>query len=196
MSTTMTRNVGLGAEDLILVAVDGHDGSAYQRSLPAGIDLARGTDRSLLLYDRSAESSLVDPYPYPDGIDDTCMLDAQLARCLGRDYLAEQIEVCQREGISASGWLPRAAGPKEMARCVRTFGVNAAILPAELDSPSLVDRVRGNCLHRFHEELDVPVLIVTAESKLQVMSDGAAAETRAPLAMNYRPSPTPHRRSA
>ena len=196
MSTTITKNGSLGAEGLILVAVDGHDGSAYQRSLPAGIDLVRGTDRSLLLYDRSAESSLVDPYPYPDGIDDTHMLDAQFARCLGRDYLAEQIEVCQREGVSASAWLPRASGPKEMARCVRTFGVNAAILPAELDSPSLVDRVRGNCLRRFREELDVPIMIVTADSKLQGMGEVAVTETRAPLAMNHRPSPAPHRRSA
>ncbi|MEA2509786.1 MAG: hypothetical protein QOG21_1868 [Actinomycetota bacterium] len=200
MSTSTTIAIGtegsVRVASLILVAVDDHSDPAYQRSLSAAIELARGTTAGLLLYDRSTESLMVDPYPFPELINDSSPLDTVGARFLGRDYLAQQIEACMQEGVPASAWLPRARGPKEMARCARSFGVDAAILPVKLQSPSLKERVRGNCLGRFREELQIPIVVVTAEGKLQVLSDAAVTESRAPLAMDIRPAANPQRRSA
>jgi hypothetical protein len=199
MSTTMNPAVGDADESagkLILVATDDGGDSAYHVSLTTAIEVAREVPADLLLYDRSAESLLLDPYPYPESMDDSRTLNPQCLRSLGRHYMAKQVEACIQEGVSASGWLPRAIGAKEMARCAEMFGVDAVILPAGLDSPSLLDRIRGNCLHKFCQQLEVPIFLVTADAKLQVVSDAAVTESKAPLAKNIRPAATPQRRSA
>jgi hypothetical protein len=76
------------------------------------------------------------------------------------------------------------------------FAVDAVVLPEELGSPSVKDRVLGNCLTKFREYLEVPILLVTRDAKFQVLSDAAVKEFKAPLAKNLRVAATPQRRSA
>lgn len=148
----------------IILATDDRPESAYAEMRNAAISWAAKSAARVVLYDRSAESYFVDPYPsgpWTADVDSAPGRDALLEpgdlQRMGRDYLADQVSEARRAGADAYAWLPARPGPAGMAEAVRRFGANLVILPAALQRPSLLDRVRGNTLDRFRSELAVEV---------------------------------------
>lgn len=156
----MTRSI-------ILTTDDGRD-PAYESMRAAVLaDAGRRGDR-VILYDRSAESYFVDPYPsgtwtaeVEDGPSRERLLEPEDLEMLGRRYLATQVGEARRQGVDAHAWLPPRPGARGMAEAVERFGAEIVILPATILEPSLVDRVRGNTLERLSQQ--VPAQVVVAD---------------------------------
>lgn len=167
-----------GGARRILVATGDRGVSMYQRARRLGFALAAQIGASVILYDRSAESSLVDPYPYPEVIGPEATLDRAKAYKLQRPYLADQIDDGTTYGVETSAWLPRKRGPAAMTEAVRRFEPDLVILPGEITRPSLRERIAGNTIEKFRDAARIPILLAMPEGAL-VPGDLATAETGA-----------------
>ncbi len=154
---------------IILTTDDGRD-PAYADMRAAALAWAREMEASVVLYDRSAESYFIDPYPSGtwtadvEGAPDRArLMSPDDLEMLGRRYLADQLRAALAEGAEIGAWLPPKPGPAGMVEAVEHFGVDAVILPATLASPSLFDRVRGNTADRFRSALSVDVHLADAD---------------------------------
>jgi hypothetical protein len=126
----------------------------------------------VVLYDRSSESYLVDPYesgPWtsqnhgPAG--KTLLNPNELIR-LGRRYLADQVAEGRALGLQVGAWLARGTGPAAMADACERLEVQRAILPAKLARPSLRDRVLGRTLADFQARLPAKITVVNEDGIL------------------------------
>ena len=154
----------------ILLATDDGPTSPYAEMRPAALRWAAERGARVILHDRSAESYFVDPYPSGPWTADVegspnrdRLLEPADLEALGRTYLAEQVVAARREGVDAHAWLPSRPGPAGMADAVERFGAELVILPAALERPSLLDRVRGNSLERFRTALAVEVVAASPD---------------------------------
>jgi hypothetical protein len=145
----------------IVVATDDAPDGWSRGTLLGGIAIAKAVDADVILVDRSAESYLVDPYPYSEVLDGTRTLDRDDVVSLGRRHLADQMDEADKAGVRARAWLPRRPGPRGMTELVeRQADRCVVVLPDVLTRPSLFDRIRGEVLSRWREV--VPALIVVA----------------------------------
>jgi hypothetical protein len=150
----------------ILLATDDGRDPAYAEMRTSALEWAATEKARVILYDRSAESYFIDPYPsgpwtadVEDGPDRRALLDPRELEMLGRHYLAEQVVTARNAGVDAAAWLPSRPGVRGMADAVSTFGADLVILPASVSKPSLFDRVRGNTLDGFRAALSIPVVV-------------------------------------
>jgi hypothetical protein len=150
----------------ILLATDDGRDPAYGEMREPVLRWAASQEARVVLYDRSAESYFVDPYPsgpwtadVEGGPDRRSLLDPRQLEMLGRHYLAEQVRSARGAGVEAGGWLPSRPGSRGMADAVSDVGADLVIMPASVARPSLLDRVRGNTLAGFREALSVPVAV-------------------------------------
>jgi hypothetical protein len=127
---------------VVLAATDdGHD-PAYRGTRLAAAALAGRLGAELVLYDRSPELYLTDPYAAPPP---AALLDPAGADRAGRSYLAEQL----RRSGAAWAWPARGSGPDALADCLGTLPGAQVVLPAALAEPGLLDRVRGHSAAAF-----------------------------------------------
>lgn len=150
----------------VVVATDDGRDPAYAGMRRAALSWARDRGSRVVLYDRSAESYFIDPYPsgswtadVEGGADRTRLATADDLEMLGRHYLAEQLREARDADVEVGAWLPPKPGPAGMAEAVSRFGADAVVLPMSLLSPSLFDRVRGNTIDRFRASLPVELLV-------------------------------------
>jgi hypothetical protein len=167
-------SVARGARTILVATDDSPEGwSAGTRRW--GIALARAIEADLILYDRSAESYLVDPYPYPEVLDGQSTLDRRDVVSLGRPHLAQQIDEAESAGVRARAWLPRRPGPKGMADLVAKTAVDVVLLPESVTRPSLLERIRGEMLSRWKEALSTTILVSGADGELRLAVRGTRA---------------------
>lgn len=150
----------------ILLATDDGRDPAYGQMREPVLRWAASQEARVVLYDRSAESYFVDPYPsgpwtadVEGGPDRRAALDPHQLEMMGRHYLAEQVRSARGAGVKAGGWLPSRPGTRGMADAVSALAADLVILPTSVSHPSLFDRVRGNTLAGFREALSVPVAV-------------------------------------
>jgi hypothetical protein len=151
---------------MLLVATDDGTDPAYAVCRRAGLDLARREGATVVLYDRSSESYLVDPYesgPWTSqnhGPAGDRPLDLPELVRLGRRYLADQVTQGRALGLQVGAWLARGTGPAAMAAACERLGVDRVILPDKLARPSLRDRVLGRTLDAFQARLSAKITLV------------------------------------
>ncbi len=160
---------------MLLVATDDGVDPAYAACRRAGFELAQREGVAVVLYDRSSESYLVDPYPYGSwtsehlGSAGERLRDINELILLGRRYLADQVAEGRALGLQVGAWLARGTGPAAMATACERLQVRQAIVPDKIARPSLKDRVLGRTLAAFQAR--VPAKITLADG------DGILAET-------------------
>jgi hypothetical protein len=157
---------------MLLVATDDGVDPAYAACRRAGLEVARREGATVVLYDRSSESYLVDPYesgPWtsqnhgPAG--KTLLNPNELVR-LGRRYLADQVAEGRALGLQVGAWLARGTGPAAMADACERLQVQRAILPGKMGRPSLRDRVLGRTLADFQARLPAKITLVNDDGAL------------------------------
>jgi hypothetical protein len=157
---------------MLLVATDDGTDPAYAVCRRAGLDLARREGATVVLYDRSSESYLVDPYesgPWtsqnhgPAG--DRPLDIPELVR-LGRRYLADQVTEGRALGPQVGAWLARGTGPAALAAACERLQVDRVVLPDKLARPSLRDRVMGRTLAAFQDRLAAKITLVNDQGAL------------------------------
>ena len=151
---------------LYLVATDDGSDEAYAITRRAGLDLAKQDGATVLLYDRTSESYLTDPYPVgpwspeDDAVSEDTELDRQMLENLGRHYLVEQWNEAEAQGVQVRAHLARGAAAEALADAVSRYQPDVVILPEEVNDPSLAERVTGNSLEKFRRSVDVEVRLV------------------------------------
>lgn len=162
-----------GSSQILVATDDVADGpSSGARTGALGVAAAVGAD--LVLYDRSAESYFVDPYPFPETAEGDHPLEEREVRSLGRAYLADQIREAREAGVQARAWLPRGRGPKGMAEFLARHPAGVVVLPDTIANPSLFDRVRGDVLGRWIDAVRVPVLLASSGGTLRLADEPIA----------------------
>jgi hypothetical protein len=168
-----TTNATPGATATFLVATDRGDDPASAVTLELGLQLAREAGARVVLYDRSAESSFIDPFEAPEWAGGQLptwnqLLSPPQLRHLGYGYLAEQLSYAKAMGLDAAAWLPFGVGPPVMGRCVAAWGVTQVVLPAKVANPSVWARLRGHTLADFQANLpDIEILVVRPDGRVQ-----------------------------
>jgi nucleotide-binding universal stress UspA family protein len=151
---------------LYLVATDDGSDPDYSTTREAGLELAKADGATVLLYDRTSESYLTDPYPIgpwsdeDDAVSEKTELDREMLENLGRHYLVEQVEAAERQGLSVRAHLARGAGVEALVDAVSRYGPDLLVLPASLNEPTLADRVRGNTLDKFRQQVGTKIKVV------------------------------------
>jgi hypothetical protein len=165
----------------LLIATDDGRDSTVGPAREAALRWARSVGARVILYDRAAESYFLDPYPSGTWTADVSsgprredLLAPDDLELLGRRYLADQVVFARRSGVDAYGWLPPRPGSAGMSEAVERFAVDLVVLPASMERPSLVDRVRGNTVERFRAALPVPVLVAGAGHEIATELAAAA----------------------
>lgn len=150
---------------LYLVATD--DGSAELGAVrERGLRLAERAGARVLLYDRSSESRLADPYdigPWGregDGFGPGTQLEPDILEGLGRRYLADQLRLARARGLHADAFLPRGTGAAALAEACARFAPELLVLPARMGAPGLIDRISRNTLADLTLPRGAEVLLV------------------------------------
>lgn len=155
-----------------MVATDDGTDPDYRRTREAGMELAESDGASLLLYDRTSESYLTDPYPAgpwspeEDAVSESTELDREMLHNLGRDYLVEQLDESERRGVFTRVHMARGTGAEAMAEAVQRYDPDLLILPQSMDNPSLLNRVVGNTLKRLRSKVDVDIRLVDEDGEI------------------------------
>jgi anti-sigma factor RsiW len=161
----------VGPAAVVLGATDDGLDPAYQATRQAAFAVAAREGARLVLFDRSPELYLVDPYEPARGNGrrpGSSLLSQRTASRLGRPYLAEQLAEARRLGLDGAAWVARGHGPEALAAACKVLDADRVVLPATLATPPLIDRVRGHTLAAFRRH--VPTRITLADL------DGSLAE--------------------
>jgi putative zinc finger protein len=161
----------VGPAAVVLAATDDGLDPAYQATRRAAFAVAAREGARLVLFDRSPELYLVDPYEQGRGNGGrprSSLLNQRTASRLGRPYLAEQLAEARRLGLDGAAWVARGHGPDALAAACQVLDAERVVLPAVLATPPLIDRVRGHTLAAFRRR--VPARITLADL------DGTVAE--------------------
>jgi hypothetical protein len=163
-----------------LVATDRGDDPASAVTLEMGLQLARAAGARVVLYDRSAESSFIDPFEadaWADGRIPTWdqLLSPRRLRRLGYGYLAEQLAYAKAMGLDAAACLPFGAGPAAMGRYQAAWQVTQVVLPCKVANPSVWARLRGRTLADFQAAMPgVEILLVHPDGRVQPVTRRAS----------------------
>jgi hypothetical protein len=158
----------VGPAVVVLAATDDGLDPAYRATRQAAYAVAAREGARVVLFDRSPELYLVDPYEQDGGRPGSSLLSERTASRLGRPYLAEQLAEAGRLGLDGAAWVARGHGPDALAAACDVLDADRVVLPAALATPPLIDRVRGHTLAAFRRR--VPARISLAEL------DGTLAE--------------------
>jgi hypothetical protein len=112
---------------IFLIATDWGDDPASAIVLEAGLQLAREAGARVVLYDRAAESSFVDPFEAPTWAGGHIPKLASASRALpaaaaGLWLPGRAAGLANGMGLDAKAWLPFGTGPVAMARCAVAWG--------------------------------------------------------------------------
>ena len=160
----------VGPAAVLLAATDDGLDPAYQATRQAAYAVAAREGARVVLFDRSPELYLVDPYERPrgNGRPGGALVSQRAAGRLGRPYLAEQLAEARELGLDGAAWVARGHGPDALAAACEVLDAERVVLPSALATPSLIDRVRGHTLAAFRRR--VPARITLADL------DGTLAE--------------------
>jgi hypothetical protein len=161
----------VGPAAVVLAATDDGLDPAYQATRQAAFGVAAREGARVVLFDRSPELYLVDPYERARGNGRrprSSLLNQRTASRIGRPYLAEQLAEARQLGLDGAAWVAGGHGPDALAAACEVLDAERVVLPAALASPPLIDRVRGHTLAAFRRR--VPARITLADL------DGTLAE--------------------
>jgi hypothetical protein len=123
----------------------------------------------VVLFDRSPELYLVDPYERARGNGGgpgSSLLSQGTAGRAGRPYLAEQLAEAHRLGLEGAAWVARGHGPDALAAACEVLEADRVVLPAALATPPLIDRVRGHTLAAFRRRVPARISLADLDGTL------------------------------
>jgi hypothetical protein len=130
------------------------------------IDIARSYSAEVLLFEISAASYLVSPYPEEDRKSWLRVLDERDLVRFGRSAIARQLAEIKASGIEAGAVLPTTHGFKHLAAWAEKESVDLILLPSSLVEPGLLDRLRGYSLRSLLEHTDRQVVLMEPDGTM------------------------------
>ena len=159
----------VGPAAVVLAATDDGRDPAYQATRRAAFAVAVRAGARVVLFDRSPELYLVDPYEEAGGNGHgprNSLLNQRTASRLGRPYLASQLAEAHRLGLDGAAWVARGHGPDALAAACEVLDAERVVLPAAVASPPLIDRVRGHTLAAFRRRVPARISLADLDGTL------------------------------
>ena len=159
----------VGPAAVVLAATDDGLDPAYQATRQAAFAVAAREGARVVLFDRSPELYLVDPYERARGNGGrprSSLLSQRTASRRGRPYLAEQLAEASQLGLDGAAWVARGHGPDALAAACEVLDAERVVLPAALAAPPLIDRVRGHTLAAFRRRVPARILLANLDGTL------------------------------
>jgi Putative zinc-finger len=158
-----------GPAALVLAATDDGLDPAYQATRQAAFAVAAREGARVVLFDRSPELYLVDPYEQArgnGGRPPSALLNQRTASRAGRPYLAEQLAEAGQLGLDGAAWVARGHGPDALAAACEVLEAERVVLPSTLAVPTLIDRVRGHTLAAFRRRVPARISLADLDGTL------------------------------
>ena len=160
----------VGPAAVVLAATDDGLDPAYQATRQAAFAVAAREGARVVLFDRSPELYLVDPYErarrHNGGRPRSSLLNQRTASRLGRPYLAEQLAEARQLGLDGAAWVARGHGPDALAAACEVLDAERVVLPSTLAAPALIDRVRGHTLASFRRRVPARISLADLDGTL------------------------------
>ena len=150
----------------ILAVTDLHGSSEFNRLRGWATELAIANASQLVLFEMSAASYLVNPYPEDHPKQWQRVLTWRELLPLGRAPLARQLVRIQSRGVDARAILPSSHGFKHLAQWAECEEIDLILLPISLVRPGLLARLRGYSLETLMEHTDRRVMVVAANGTM------------------------------
>lgn len=146
----------------VLILVDDGKRAFLKRGLDRLMEAGLPKEINAFLYDLSAESYLVNPYP--EGTSEHRAMKAQeLRQSFGRAHLADLIEKLETDGFRAYGILPWGVGFGHLADWCLREKIDTVIMPSEYTRPSLIDQLKGYQLDVLRSKIDGRIILEDAD---------------------------------
>ena len=141
----------------------------FDHVLRASARLARERDAPLVLYDATSASEMSEPVAGPvsaQGVDEQygSFLSPEDLERLGRPEMAGRVRALRDEGLEAWGRLASEHGVEPLMEFAEERGARLVVLPAEMDDPGIIDRLRGETLEDARVTAAVPIAVVDGRS--------------------------------
>ena len=121
---------------------------------------ASENDAYVMLYDMSAASYLVNPYPSGEvEKTSTKVLYTQDLGLMGRQYLIDQLEDFNEDELCAGVILATEHGFKHLAEWAEKEKADLIMIPQTLVNPGLIDRIKGYTLRKLLEATTIPIIV-------------------------------------
>jgi hypothetical protein len=159
----------VGPAAVVLAATDDGLDPAYQATRQAAFAVAAREGARVVLFDRSPELYLVDPYEQAGGDGGgprSSLLSQRTASRLGRPYLASQLAEARQLGLDGAAWVARGHGPDALAAACEVLDAERVVLPATVAAPPLIDRVRGHTLAAFRRRVPARISLADLDGTL------------------------------
>lgn len=144
----------------ILAVTDLHGSREYNDLRGWATELAIANASQLVLFELSAASYLVNPYPEDHRQRWQRVLNWRELLPLGRAPLARQLARIQARGVEAGAILPSTHGFRHLAEWAEREDIDLILLPTALMRPGLLARLRGYSLGTLLDNTDRRVLVV------------------------------------
>jgi hypothetical protein len=161
----------------LLVAFVGED-EELDHVGEAAVEIAGRGGARVILYDRDAASMFSDPMPnqwasQEEGSQFGDPLSDQDLVKLGREPFARKVAAARERGVDAWGWLASDHGTDAVVEYARGHGADLLLLPADLDDPSLSEKLRGETVEKAVQEAtetaeELAVLMVAADGSTEL----------------------------
>lgn len=150
-----------------LVATDDGSDSAYTVTREAGLEMAAQADAGVILYDRTSESRLTNPYPSgpwsdeDDAVSPDSELEPDTLREMGRAYLADQILDARRRGVVARAHLAVNTGAEALSDAVRRYRPTTVVFPQRAtEDASFLDKVTHDTVADLLDHTSADVVLI------------------------------------
>ncbi len=153
-----------------LVATDDDSDPAYTAAREAGLDRAASRSAGVILYDRTSESKLTNPYPSgpwsdeDDALSPASELEPETLRDMGRGYLAEQVLEGRRRGVPVRAHLAVDTGATALADAVDRYQPTMIVFPESIsDDGSFLDKVTHRSVSDLLADIGARVVLIDAD---------------------------------
>lgn len=153
---------------MAVTSIDDSPEYAVLRSRAA--DLAEEGGGDVVLFELSAASYLVSPYPEENRRDWVRVLGEGEMFIFGRASVARQLESLRSRGVGAGVILPTTHGFRHLAEWIERENISMILIPASMANPSLFDRLRGYSLSVLLENTSRPVMLVEPDGTMHLAS--------------------------
>ena len=151
----------------IMAVTSIEDSPEYAALRSRAADLAEEGGGEVVLFEMSAASYLVTPYPEENQRSWVRVLEEKDMLFFGRAAVARQLECLRSRGVGAGVILPTTHGFRHLAEWVEQENISMVLLPASVAKPSLLDRLRGYSLGELLEHTGRPVMLVEPDGTMR-----------------------------
>ena len=161
-SRVSRRNEGPQVEGAkrVMAVTDLDDSPEYAAVRIRASEIASAAGGEVVLFEKSAASYLVSPYPEENRRQWIRTLGEPELRRLGRSPVARQMQVIRSRGARAQAILPTSHGFKHLAEWAEREDADLIMIPVSLVNPGLFERLRGYSLKTLLEHTKRPVMVV------------------------------------